>query len=86
MYDIVLTKKAQKFYENCDKKIARKLNRCFDQLREHPHVHPNIKSLRGRLAGSFRYRVGDYRVVYEIKEDPKQVIILLIVHRSKAYQ
>ncbi len=86
MYDIVLTKKAQKFYENCDEKIARKLNRCFDHLRENPYEHPNIKSLRGRLAGSLRYRVGDYRVVYEIKEEHKQVIILLIVHRSKAYQ
>ena len=32
-----------------------------------------------------RYRVGDWRVVYDIREEEKQVIILVIAHRSRVY-
>ena len=62
------------------------MNRCFEQLRNNPFDHPNIKSLKGPLAGYYRYRLGDWRVVYQIKEQKKQVIILLIVHRKNAYR
>ncbi|MEX2722747.1 MAG: type II toxin-antitoxin system RelE/ParE family toxin [Candidatus Freyarchaeota archaeon] len=30
-------------------------------------------------------RVGDYRVIYEIDEENKQVIILFVGHRKKVY-
>lgn len=85
MYEIQLSKKAQRFYENADKPLVRKLNRCFDQLAQNPHQHPNIKQLRGELSGYFRYRIGDWRVVYEINDDQVIVIIAMIAHRRDAY-
>jgi mRNA interferase RelE/StbE len=30
-------------------------------------------------------RVGDYRVIYQIDHDKKQVVILFVGHRSKVY-
>ncbi|MCR4406835.1 MAG: type II toxin-antitoxin system RelE/ParE family toxin [Anaerolineae bacterium] len=33
-----------------------------------------------------RYRAGDWRVIYGVDEEKRIVTILLIVHRSKAYQ
>ncbi|NET10191.1 MAG: type II toxin-antitoxin system RelE/ParE family toxin [Symploca sp. SIO2B6] len=38
----------------------------------------------GRLAGysRYRYRVGNYRVVYRIDDDRQDVIVLLIKHRK----
>jgi len=33
MYDLVLTRDAQRFYERADQRLARRLNRCFDHLR-----------------------------------------------------
>ena len=66
MYDIALTRNAQKFYEQAEDKTVRKLNRCFAQFKKNPYEHPNIKSLKGPLSGNFRYRIGDYRVVYQI--------------------
>lgn len=86
MYDLVLTREAQKFYQKAEPSLTRRLNRCFDQLRQTPYDHPNIKRLRGALAGYWRYRVGDWRVVYEVDQDSHLITILLIVHRSKAYQ
>lgn len=85
MYEIMLTKDAQKFYEHAEDNIVRKINRCFNQLKNNPYEHPNIKSLKGPLKGNFRYRIGSYRVVYKINEEKKEIIILVIIHRSKGY-
>ena len=47
---------------------------------------PNIKKLKGPLAGAFRFRIGEWRVIYRIDKSQKQVIVLLIVHRKNAYR
>lgn len=41
--------------------------------------------LRKDLAGSWKLRVGDYRVVYEIDAAAQEVWIGLIAHRREAY-
>lgn len=41
--------------------------------------------LRGRLEGLCSYRVGAYRIIYEIRE-PDTVRILAIRHRGYAYR
>jgi len=86
MYELVLTREAQRFYERADPPLVRRLHRCFEQLRKNPYEHPNTKRLRGPLAGYFRYRVGDWRVIYGVDEEKRIVTILLIVHRSRAYR
>jgi len=84
MYELFLTHEARRFYEHASEAMVRKLNRCFDLLRENPYDHPNIKALKGPLAGHFRYRLGDYRVLYRIDKQKNQVVVLLIIHRRKA--
>ncbi len=86
MYDLVLTRKAQKFYEQVDESLAERLNRCFDQLQENPYIHPNIKRLKGSLTGCFRYRIGDWCVMYRVDETQQRLTVLLIAHRSEVYQ
>ena len=85
MYEVWLTRDAEQFYQGADDPLARRLNRCFDQLRRNPHDHANIKRLKGPLAACWRYRVGDWRVVYRVNEDEHVVTVLLIAHRSRAY-
>lgn len=86
MYDVQLARVAQKFYNKADATMTKRLNRCFEQLSQNPRNHHNIKRLTGKLSGYYRYRVGDYRVVYEIKEDQTVVIILVIAHRVIAHR
>ena len=43
-----------------------KLARCFESLERDPRGGNNIKALKGYFAGSYRYRLGDLRVVYRI--------------------
>ena len=55
MVELILTRKAQKFYEQADSSLFRRLNRCFEQLCQDPYGHANIKQLKGVYAGYFRY-------------------------------
>jgi len=86
MYELLLTHRAKQFYEKADSVLVRKFDRCFERLQENPYNYPNIKPLKGLLSGHFRYRLGDWRVIYRVIEQKKQVIILLIVHRKNAYR
>ncbi|PSN12641.1 type II toxin-antitoxin system RelE/ParE family toxin [filamentous cyanobacterium CCT1] len=86
MYSVRLVKKAAKFFKSVDSSLARRLAKAFEVLEENPHQHPNIKALKGELAGRYRYRVGDHRIIYRIDDDAAEVIVLLIKHRQDAYE
>ncbi len=44
------------------------------------------KPLRDDLAGIWSARRGTYRVLYRIREDPREVVVLRIDHRRDAYR
>ena len=50
MYRVELSREAQRFYEQCDKPIAKKLARCFESLETDPTTGNNIKPLKGKFA------------------------------------
>jgi mRNA interferase RelE/StbE len=86
MYELRFDKDAAEFYRQADKALVKRLNRCFECLSENPLTHPNIKPLVGTLTGLYRYRVGDWRVIYEVMSEDSVINILQIVHRSRAYR
>jgi mRNA interferase RelE/StbE len=47
-------------------------------------IRPEV--LTGELAGFYKLRVGDYRVIYEILHDVQTVVIHAIGHRSEIYR
>ena len=51
-----------------------------------PPSHRAGKPLRVDLAGVWSARRGTYRVLYRIREDLREVIILRIEHRRDAYR
>lgn len=84
-YEVRLLPDAERFYQKADRPLAGKLARCFEQLERNPRQHNNIRALKGELAGYYRYRVGDYRVIYSIDDDDALVSVVLIAHRKDAY-
>lgn len=86
MYEIVLSKGAKLVYDTADARFVLRLHRCFEQLPVNPHRHPNIHPLTGRLAGRWRYRLGNWRIVYTIDENARHVTVLLIIQRARAYR
>ena len=85
-YRVRLTGEAREVYQRVNQQLAKKLVRCFTTLKVTPRRHPNIKSLKGKFTGCYRYRLGDYRVIYSIDDKNLEVIILVIAHRSKVYE
>lgn len=51
---------------------------------ENPRVHG--KGLTGNHSGEWRYRIGDYRVLCEIKDNELIVLALEIGHRRSVYK
>ncbi len=85
MYEVLLSADAQKTYQKANQVLAKKIARCLEQLEQNPRHHPNIKALKGELSGYYRYRLGDYRLLYRINDAQVQVVVMAIAHRSKAY-
>ncbi|MFO8040765.1 MAG: type II toxin-antitoxin system RelE/ParE family toxin [Sodalinema sp.] len=77
---------AQNVYINAEKALAKKISRCLQQLEQTPRSHPNIKALKGDYAGYYRYRIGDYRVIYTIDDKLVQVFVIAIAHRRESYE
>ncbi len=86
MYKLELSREAQRFFERADKSVAKKLARCFQSLEADPRAGNNVKALKGPLAGAFRYRVGDLRVVYTINDSSVTVSVITIAKRSDVYE
>ncbi len=58
----------------------------IDRLAETPHLGAALKGdLRG-LRGLRRLRVGDYRVVYEVRDEELVVLVVRVTHRRDAYR
>ena len=64
-------------------------SRILDYLEETESLgHPRLrgKGLTGDLAGLWRYRVGDYRILVEIHDEALVVLAIGVGHRSRIYR
>jgi mRNA interferase RelE/StbE len=86
MYNVVLSARAEEIYATADQALAKKVARCFEQLEQNPRFHSNVKPLKGDFAGYYRYRIGDYRVIYQVDDGTNQVMVTNIAHRREAYE
>ena len=45
----------------------------------------NHTALTGQWTGYFRYRIGDYRAIYELDEEGYVLLVAVIGHRREVY-
>ena len=84
-FHVMLLSRALRFYKKCPTDLADRFSSCFEALEQNPFSGPNIKQLRSDKK-LYRYRVGDYRVIYEIDKKMAKVGVLLISPRPSAYR
>lgn len=85
-YRIVFTDKAKKQLKKLDKYTASLIIGWLGKNvegSENPSLHG--KGLIENRTGQWRYRIGDYRVICEIKDDEIIVLILDVGHRRNIY-
>lgn len=79
---VELSSQATRSYKRLPPSQQERIARALDTLERDPRPPgKGVKALRGRSDAFLRYRVGDYRVLYEIHDGVKVVLILGIVHR-----
>ncbi|NJL26654.1 MAG: type II toxin-antitoxin system RelE/ParE family toxin [Thermoanaerobaculia bacterium] len=86
MYQVSLARPAQRFYEDADAALQRRLDQAFAQLAAGPSTASNVKRLQPPLATYHRLRVGDYRIIFSVDHPQRLVVVASIEHRSRAYR
>ena len=86
MFEVEFTNKAQTHYNSLDANMTRRISEAIDQLTQNPFFGPNIAKLKGSYAKRYRYRVGSYRIVYEVDTQHQKCFVISISTRGKSYR
>jgi mRNA interferase RelE/StbE len=82
-YNLAFKKSVSKDLRSIPKKEVARILRCFDALAEDPRGQGSEK-----FSGQSRYRVrqGAYRIVYEVYDDTRRVLVVKVAHRRQVYR
>lgn len=85
MYFTELSVRAQGFLNKLNKEDKTRIEKRLKNLENNPV--PSDSKFIGRDNGEkiFRYRIGDFRALYKVKENQKIVLITKIDKRDKVY-
>ena len=85
MYQIRIQDSAARELAQLDRQVARRAVKRIRWLAANVEaVKPD--ALSGELAGLYKLRVGDYRVVYEVLHAEQVIVVHLIGHRREIYR
>ena len=80
LFDDKVTKDLKKIDKQWQKKILEVIT---NKLIYNPYIG---KKLVGDLSQYYRYRVNDYRIIYEIMENEIILVVIKIKHRKDVYK
>jgi mRNA interferase RelE/StbE len=81
-YSVFFLPRADREFAALSKSDFERVKRAIDGLADNPRP-TNSQKLKGR--GGWRIRAGDYRVVYDIDNSVRTVMIANIGHRREVY-
>ena len=82
-YRVVLPKSVLKVFRKLPSRVESEILRHLKHLERNPRP-AGRKRLEGRTA--WRIRIRDYRVIYEIDDERRAVVIYRVRHRSDVYR
>ena len=85
-FHVVISYSAKKILKKLDKYTQKILiNWMKNNLEacDNPRVHG--RPLSANRSGQWRYRVGDYRIIAEIKDNELVILVIAIGHRRNVY-
>ena len=86
VYSVLFVKSAQKEFDRLPDKLQSKTAEALTLLSQNPYSElRKVKKLKG-TGELYRIRLGDYRVVYEIRNEILIVVVIKIGHRSDVYK
>lgn len=83
-YQYVITKRAAKEITKLDTAIQKRLKHKLEFFLTLKDPLVNAKTLTNSQYGDYRWRIGDYRVIFDV--DKCKIIILQVQHRRDVYR
>lgn len=87
VWRVEFSQTAQRQIEKLDRPVQAAFVR---YLRERVVASDNPRArgrpLRGEKKGLWRYRAGDYRIICDIRDSSKTVVVLALGHRKEVYR
>lgn len=83
-YAITFRPSATRELRGLPKDVLRRIAKAIDALADTPRP-PGVKKLQGS-DDTYRIRVGDYRIVYEIRDAELRVLVVRVAHRGDVYR
>lgn len=81
-YQLVYTKRAVQDIDQLDRVVKKRLGKKLLKFAKDPLTF--AKKIHDPKLGSYRFRVGDYRVIFDL--DGHKIVILRIGHRREIYR
>jgi mRNA interferase RelE/StbE len=83
-YSVALDTAARRDLAKLEHSVSGRVSEAIDALGNDPRP-PGCKKLVGTKL-RYRVRVGDYRIIYEVYDESRRVLVKMIRHRSNAYR
>lgn len=79
-YSVLLSPRSARSLRKLQRSIGTRIVAAMKELEDSPEMGEQLKPSR-----FWKFRVGDYRVIYEIDRASNRVIILFVGHRKNVY-
>jgi len=83
MYFIIFNPKAEVQLKKLNKSVQERILNSLDRIKIRPFSY-GIKKLQG--TSYYRLKIGDYRIILDIKQDKLIIIVIEIGHRRNIYK
>ena len=84
-YRILISPRAARDLKKLGRTALKRIDKAILKLAVHPHPSGTRKIIANDIA-QYRIRIGDYRILYDVDESAKTVVILRIGHRREIYR
>lgn len=85
-WTIKVDKGVQRTMKKLDRQVASRILAKLREISQLDDPRSTGKALTGNLAGLWRYRVGDYRIVCDIEDEVLVVLVIDVAHRREVYR
>jgi len=84
-YRVDFTPKAREDMKHLDGAVKKQVQKVIDKIEQRDNPRSMGDALTANLAGYWKYRVGDYRIVAEIQDEVLTVLAIAIGKRETIY-
>jgi mRNA interferase RelE/StbE len=81
-YRLVYTRRAVRDIQGLDPNVKERLDRTLRRYEEDPLEY--AERLAQPTLGSYRFRIGDYRVIFDLEGN--EIVVLRVGHRREIYK